>query len=79
MTLDRTFIADGIRWIVDFKTGRHQGADIARFMATEVDRYGAQLERYARVMRGLDARSPLRLALYYPLVQGGWREWDAAC
>jgi ATP-dependent helicase/nuclease subunit A len=79
VTLDRTFIANGIRWIVDFKTGRHEGANVARFLDTELERYGAQLERYARVMRGLDSRSRLRLALYYPLVEGGWREWDAAC
>jgi len=79
VTLDRTFIANGIRWIVDFKTGRHEGANVARFLDTELERYGEQLERYARVMRGLDSRSRLRLALYYPLVEGGWREWDAAC
>ena len=79
VTLDRTFVANGVRWIVDFKTGRHEGANVARFMDTEVERYGAQLERYARVVRGLDSQSPLRLALYYPLVEGGWREWDAAC
>jgi ATP-dependent helicase/nuclease subunit A len=79
VTLDRTFIANGVRWIVDFKTGRHEGANVARFMDSELERYGAQLERYARVMRGLDSRSRLRLALYYPLVGGGWREWDAAC
>jgi ATP-dependent exoDNAse (exonuclease V) beta subunit len=79
VTLDRTFVADGVRWIVDFKTGRHEGADVARFMDTEVERYNAQLERYARVMRRLDRSLPVRLALYYPLVEGGWREWDAAC
>ena len=25
VTLDRSFVADGMRWIVDFKTGRHEG------------------------------------------------------
>ena len=45
------------------------------FLAREVDRYREQLERYARVVRSLDAR-PIRLALYYPLVAGGWREWS---
>jgi ATP-dependent exoDNAse (exonuclease V) beta subunit len=74
VTLDRTFVSDGVRWIVDFKTGRHEGADAEGFMAREVERYRAQLERYARVVRGAEAR-PIRLALYYPLVEGGWREW----
>jgi ATP-dependent exoDNAse (exonuclease V) beta subunit len=79
VTLDRTFVADGVRWIVDFKTGRHEGGDATTFLDREQERYRAQLERYARIVRGLDAR-PIRLALYFPLVDGGWREWccDAA-
>jgi ATP-dependent exoDNAse (exonuclease V) beta subunit len=74
VTLDRSFVADGVRWIVDFKTGRHEGGAVDAFLAREVERYRGQLERYARVVRSLDAR-PIRLALYYPLVEGGWREW----
>jgi ATP-dependent exoDNAse (exonuclease V) beta subunit len=74
VTLDRSFVADGVRWIVDFKTGRHEGGSVDAFLAREVERYRGQLERYARVVRALDPR-PIRLALYYPLVQGGWREW----
>jgi len=74
VTVDRTFVAGGVRWIVDFKTGRHEGADAAAFMAREEERYRAQLTRYARIVRALDAR-PIRLALYYPLVRDGWREW----
>jgi ATP-dependent exoDNAse (exonuclease V) beta subunit len=74
VTLDRTFVAEGVRWIVDFKTGRHEGGAVDAFLAREVDRYRGQLERYARVVRSLDSR-PIRLALYYPLVEGGWREW----
>ena len=79
VTIDRTFISDGIRWIVDFKTGRHEGGSVARFLDTEFERYAAQLERYARIIRGIDSDSPIRLALYYPLVEDGWREWEAAC
>ncbi len=79
VTLDRTFVVEGVRWIVDFKTGRHEGGDATTFLDREQARYRAQLERYARIVRGLDAR-PIRLALYFPLVEGGWREWccDAA-
>jgi hypothetical protein len=29
--LDRSFVADGVRWIVDFKTGGHGGADVEPF------------------------------------------------
>ena len=77
ITLDRSFIADGMRWIIDFKTGRHEGGDPTAFLDREVERYRAPLERYARIMRGLDGR-PIRLALYFPLVEGGWREWCCA-
>ncbi|HMS81326.1 MAG TPA: hypothetical protein PKC20_17730 [Burkholderiaceae bacterium] len=77
VTLDRTFVADGVRWIVDFKTGRHEGADPAQFLDREQERYRAQLERYARFVRALapDDPVPIRLALYHPLVPDGWREW----
>ncbi len=77
VSLDRTFVADGVRWIVDFKTSRHEGADPDAFLAREEERYRPQLERYARLVRALDAR-PIRLALYYPLVAQGWREWPFA-
>jgi len=74
VTIDRTFVAEGVRWIVDFKTGRHEGGDTAAFLDREEERYRGQLERYARLVRELDPR-PIRLALYFPLVDGGWREW----
>jgi ATP-dependent helicase/nuclease subunit A len=77
VTIDRTFVADGVRWIVDFKTGRHEGGDPGAFLDQEQARYLEQLTRYARIVQGLDPR-PIRLALYHPLVDGGWREWEYA-
>ena len=74
VTLDRTFVADGVRWIIDFKTGRHEGGDTSAFLDREIERYREQLERYARIVRGIDPR-PIRVALYFPLVDSGWREW----
>ncbi len=79
VTLDRTMIVEGVRWIIDFKTGRHEGGSIEAFLDREVLRYREQLERYARIVRELDSRPnpiPIRLALYFPLVEGGWREWQ---
>ena len=76
VVLDRTFVADDIRYIVDFKTGLHEGADLAGFLDREVLRYRDQLARYATILGGLEAR-PIRLALYYPLLRE-WREWPAA-
>ena len=73
--LDRTFVDEhGVRWIVDFKTGAHEGGALEEFIDGEVERYRPQLERYARLMRHLDER-PLRVGLYFPLLKE-WREWE---
>ena len=74
VAIDRTFVDEsGTRWIVDYKTGTHEGGDVESFLDRERERYRAQLERYARLMRGMDDH-PVRLGLYFPLL-GGWREW----
>ena len=76
VALDRTFVdAQGTRWIVDYKTGTHEGSDLEAFLDREQERYREQLGRYARIMAGFDSR-PVRLALYFPLLQA-WREWPA--
>ena len=64
---------EGTRWIVDFKLSRHEGADREGFLDGERERYRQQLEDYARVVGGIDAR-PVRVGLYFPLLRG-WREW----
>jgi ATP-dependent helicase/nuclease subunit A len=74
LQLDRSFVAeDGERWIIDYKTGRHLGADVEAFLDAEVERYRLQLESYAQAMAAIDAR-PLRVALYFPLL-GRLKEW----
>jgi ATP-dependent exoDNAse (exonuclease V) beta subunit len=76
LRLDRTFIADGRRWIVDFKTSQHEGGDLAEFLDSEVERYAPQLERYARAVVAREQR-PIELALYFPLL-GELRSWAAS-
>jgi ATP-dependent exoDNAse (exonuclease V) beta subunit len=72
--IDRTFVdADGVRWIVDYKTSRHEGAGLEEFLDREQERYRPQLERYAALMRKLGPE-PVRLGLYFPLLEA-WREW----
>jgi ATP-dependent exoDNAse (exonuclease V) beta subunit len=74
MVVDRTFVdADGVRWIIDYKTGTHGGGDVEGFLDREQERYRAQLGHYAAAFRRLEERK-VRTALYYPLVPGGWRE-----
>jgi ATP-dependent exoDNAse (exonuclease V) beta subunit len=75
--IDRTFIDEaGVRWIIDYKSGQHRGADMENFLESEKERYREQLERYARLMVQRDDR-PIRLGLYFPLL-GEWREWAAS-
>jgi ATP-dependent exoDNAse (exonuclease V) beta subunit len=77
VAIDRTFIDEtGVRWIIDFKTSTHEGANLENFLEREKERYREQLERYARLMAGRDAGRPIRLGLYFPLL-GEWLEWAA--
>ncbi|MGA1561898.1 MAG: UvrD-helicase domain-containing protein, partial [Gammaproteobacteria bacterium] len=77
-TLDRSFIDQGVRWIVDYKTASHEGADREHFLDEEQARYRDQLEAYARLVRAADAAAgrflPIHLGLYFPLMQA-WRSW----
>ncbi len=76
VALDRTFVdADGVRWIIDFKTGSHEGADVEAFLDNEQRRYSAQLEAYAALVLAMSPdQKSIRLGLYFPML-GGWREW----
>ncbi len=74
VVIDRTFIdADGVRWIIDYKTGRHTGGGREAFLDREQERYRSQLERYADIMYQIEA-GPIYLGLYFPLLSG-WRAW----
>jgi ATP-dependent exoDNAse (exonuclease V) beta subunit len=71
LVMDRVFTdAGGERWVVDFKTGRHEGAAVEAFLDSERSRYAGQLRDYGTALGGGH-----RLGLYFPLVPG-WREVD---
>jgi len=59
--VDRTFVEDGVRWIIDYKTAR-AGADVAG-LAAHAERYREQLARYAALFR--DEGTRLRLGVFY--------------
>ena len=70
--IDRLFRDDsGDRWIVDFKTSRHEGAGLEEFLDEQRKRYETQLTAYARAVGGTS-----RLGLYFPLLRS-WRQWDS--
>ena len=59
--IDRIFVADGCRWIIDYKTVRLPEAELA----IRAESYRPQLERYASLFA--DAGLPLRLAIFFPV------------
>ncbi|MDB6108077.1 MAG: hypothetical protein JWO52_8076 [Gammaproteobacteria bacterium] len=68
VVIDRTFIdRDGTRWVIDFKTSRHEGGGLDAFLEEEMVRYRAQLETYVALARGIDT-APVRAGLYFPLL-----------
>ena len=67
MVLDRTFIEDGIRWIIDYKTSSHTGGDLEGFLENEACRYREQLQRYKDAM-AITESLPIKTALYFPLL-----------
>ncbi len=71
--VDRTFVFEGTRWIIDYKTSAHTGGDLEGFLDNEQQRYRSQLEGYAGVLQSLES-GPVSLGLYFPMLQG-WRTW----
>jgi ATP-dependent exoDNAse (exonuclease V) beta subunit len=68
--IDRLFRdVGGHRWIVDFKTSRHEGGGLEVFLDEQKKRYQPQLNTYAA------AFERPRLGLYFPILRG-WREWE---
>ena len=67
MKLDRTFVEDGIRWIIDYKTSSHSGGDLQGFLENETNRYREQLQGYREAMAISETR-PIKTALYFPLL-----------
>ena len=75
--IDRSFIdQEGIRWIVDYKTGSHEGAGLDAFLASEGERYAEQLSRYRALLRELESEREIRTALYFPMLDA-WHEVKA--
>lgn len=66
--IDRTFIDENnVRWIIDYKTGKHEGADLDNFFEDEKERYRSQMEQYEKLIKLTEETRPIKKALYYPL------------
>ncbi len=62
IVMDRTFVDNNQRWIIDYKLG----------VPDEIETYAHQLQHYAQILRQIDKR-PIRLGLYFPLTTT-WKE-----
>lgn len=63
--IDRTFIANGTRWIIDYKSSALTGNQSRHdFIATQEERYRPQLQRYAELFRVMED-IPVRTALFF--------------
>ena len=69
--LDRTFIHEGKRWVIDYKTASahtiEQQADPQAFIRSEVGRYRPQLSKYATLAEGLFNEKPT-VAIYFTAI-----------
>jgi len=73
VVIDRCFIdGGGTRWVIDYKTSRHEGGALETFLGQEIERYRAQLTAYV-ALAGALGPEPVRAALYFPLL-GAFRE-----
>ena len=72
--IDRTFVQDGVRWIIDYKSGQHLSHDLNDWLDQEQLRHAPQLNRYAEVLSKKHAMQT-RLGIYFPM-HAGWREWE---
>ncbi|KPJ67108.1 MAG: hypothetical protein AMJ43_05950 [Coxiella sp. DG_40] len=76
LIIDRTFVDNSTRWIIDYKTSTFNVNDlnIKDFLSNQFQLHRDQLETYARAIHHLDNR-PIRLGLYFPMF-AGWYEWS---
>ena len=72
--LDRTFIDQDARWIIDYKTSMDPSTP---FSKESLKQFEKQLNGYAVAISALDKEHPIILAIYCPQ-NGYWKEWNYA-
>ncbi len=67
--IDRTFIADGVRWIIDYKSSEPScGQSVADFITQETAAYKNQLARYKVCFAALGEPN-IKMVLYFPCLE----------
>lgn len=72
--VDRTFLEGETRWLIDYKTSDREGTITDSYLREQVEKYRADLEHYAKILRSFDGRA-VKGGLYFPLLQR-WCEVD---
>ena len=66
--IDRSFIDQGVRWIIDYKMAEPEAGESKQDFANRQTRqYQAQLTHYAGLYRKMEG-NPVKCALYFPLM-----------
>ena len=68
--IDRTFCENGVRWIIDFKTGHED-------QQTQM-KHRQQVNEYAQLFANRNADVPIRGGIYY-LENNHWVTWEYVC
>jgi ATP-dependent exoDNAse (exonuclease V) beta subunit len=71
--IDRTFVDNGVRWIIDYKTSAPANQERQVFLAEEGEHYRGQLTIYRRLLEEFEPTREIRTALYFPMIDG-WYE-----
>lgn len=74
ISIDRTFVDNNVRWIIDYKTAGTGNEDLAIFLKKQKSQYNKQMQKYKHAMLQLDKR-PIKLGLYFPSISA-WCEWE---
>ena len=68
IVIDRTFVDQGARWIIDYKTATPPaGNDVHAFVRSQTQHYHAQLRRYHRIAQAVFDQD-INLALYFTAI-----------
>jgi ATP-dependent helicase/nuclease subunit A len=71
--IDRSFVEDGVRWIIDYKTADLGPAADAARLAAHAERYRTQLEAYAALFAARAGRCAWRCSMSR---MASWRVWN---
>jgi ATP-dependent helicase/nuclease subunit A len=73
ISIDRTFIDNGVRWIIDYKTAGTDNENLEAFLKKQRTQYNKQMQKYKTAISQIDHR-PIKLGLYFPAISA-WCEW----